>query len=199
MTRSEIKSLATSLTAIPADADTLPRFIDDVFNEVAFSANPPFLKAALKTLTAGTATYSFETDMLRLIAAFYDDELLSEVDTTDLNAYSTTWAADSGTPTAITQDEITARDYTLYPNPSVSSSAIIPTHGEPYGEDFADNSLVLIYAENRTSSILDIFSIPFALEALAREFSYPSSHADPDFAAVCSNLSSFLGALIGAR
>jgi len=65
MTRSEIKTLATQLTAIPADADTLPRFIDDVFNEVAFSANPPFLKAALKTLTAGTATYSFERFLRR--------------------------------------------------------------------------------------------------------------------------------------
>jgi len=197
MTRDEIKTLAADLTIISADTDTLPRFVDDVFNESAFSNNPPFLKAAIKSLTAGTATYDFETDMLRLISAFYDDELLSEVTVDQLNAYSTTWPADSGSPVAITQDEEDSRTYTVYPNPSSTSDPVIPTHGEPYGEDYADNSLVIVYADNRESSILSIFSIPFALEALAREFSYPSSHVDLDFAATCRTISQLLGALIG--
>lgn len=199
MTRDEIKALAFLLTAISADADTLPRFIDDVFNEQAFSPTPQMLKAEIKKLTSGTATYAFETDMLKLVAAFYDDELLSLTTVDELNSYSTSWPSDSGDPKAITQDELDARNYTVYPNPSSTSDDSIPIHGEPYGEDFASNSLTIIYSDNREASIPEIFALPFILEALAREFSYPSSHADADYAEICRTLSTLFTSLIGVR
>lgn len=199
MTRNEIKSLAADLTIIPADADTLPRFVDDVFNEQAFSSSPQLLKATLKALTAGTATYAYETDMLRLLFAFYDDEFLSNVTVADLDAYATTWPTDSGDPKAITIDELDARNYTVYPNPSSTSDPSIPIHGEPLGEDFADNSLTLIYADNRSSAIPDIFALPLSLESLSREFAYPSSHSDLDYSAVCRTLAQLFSTLIGVR
>jgi len=197
MTRDEIKDLAFLLTAISADTDTLPRFVDDIFNEQGFSLTPQMLKAEIVALTAGTATYPFESDMLKLVYALFNDEPLSSTTVDDLNAYSTTWPADSGSPKAITQDEVDARNYTLYPNPDATSDAIIPIHGEPYGEDYADNNLVIIYSENREASIAGIYALPFALEALAREFSYPSDHTDGEYADACLTIATLLGQLIG--
>lgn len=199
MTRAEFKTFALLLTALSADADTFPRFIDDVFNERAFASNPQMVKAAIVALTSGTATYNFESDMLRLLAAFFNDERLSLSANDDLNALSTIWPAASGSPKAITQDEITARDYTLYPNPDINSDPLIPLHGEPYGEDYPANNLILIYAENRTGEFADIYSIPYALEALSREFAYPSDHTDTTYAEICKTLADFFTLLIEVK
>lgn len=196
MNRTEIKTLATSLSIITPDDDTLTQFISDIFDEAGFAPNPQMLKASIESVVSGTASYSFDADVYKLIRAFFNDEMLSFTSVSDLDAYATTWPADSGLPKAITQDEQSARNYTFYPNPNVNSTAIIPTHGEPLGEDYAADNLVLIYSENRTNNIADIYALPIAFEALAREFAYPSNHSDMAYSDICHKLAQILNRLI---
>ena len=196
MNRTDLRDLATSLTIIPLSTDTLSRFIDDIFNEIAFLPLPQFSKAEIIPLSSGTSVYDFPADALRLLHAFFNSEMLSLASNADLNAYATMWLADTGSPKAITLDEITARTYTLYPNPVLNSDPIIPIHGEPFGEDYPANNLVLIYADNRQSPIVDIYALSIALESLSREFTYPSDHTDTDYADTCKALSQLLSKLI---
>ena len=199
MTRDEIIALAGELAQSLQDADTLDTFINDVFHELAFLPEPPLLKALLKQITSGVATYSFESDMLRSIYAIMFDELLSPVTEQALDAYNDTWQSDSGTPTQLTQDALTARTYRLYPNPDTSSDAVIPIHGQPWGEDYPDGILALIYADDREANILDLYSLPLALDALGREFAYPSDHKDIAFADTCKSVAQLFYRLLGVK
>jgi len=192
MTRDEIKTLAVQLAKDLENADTLDIFINEVFDDVAKRINPPMLKAKIKALTSGTAEYTFETDMLYIHYLIMDDELLSPVNEKMLDAYSASWTTDTGTPTQYTTNLKTARKYTLYPIPDFNSDPLIPAHGEPFGEDYPDNSLVLIYSDDRESNIPSIFALPFAFDALAREFVYPSDHIDEAFGNTCYALSKLL-------
>jgi hypothetical protein len=199
MNRADIKTLAESLTTITTDSDTLGQFITDVFDENGFRSNPQMVKASLESVVSGTATYSFDSDVYKLIRVFFGSEMLSFTSANGLDAYSTTWGADSGLPKAITQDELTVRTYTLYPNPNVNSDPVIPVHGEPYGEDYPANNLTLIYSENRQDNIMDIYALPIAVEALSREFAYPSNHTDLEYSDTCKKLAELFNQLIGFK
>lgn len=199
MTRDEIITFAGKLAMSLQDADTFDVFVNDVFFELAFVPSPPLLKAYLKEITAGTATYSFESDMLRIIYAIMFDELLSPVSEADLDAYNATWQSDTGTPTQITQDALTARTYRLYPEPDTSSDSVVPVHGEPWGEDYPDGILPLIYADDREDDIQDIYAIPVSFDVLKREFSYPSVHEDLDFAFTSESISQLFYRLLGVK
>jgi hypothetical protein len=126
------------------------------------------------------------------------DELLSQSSEIDLEAYSKEWRTDSGDPLAYTQDIITARSYRLYPEPDFTSDPLIPIHGQPWGEDFPDDSLVLIYSDNREAHIPEFYSLPIAFDTLFREFSYPSDHEDQEFSTICQELSKLLYAFAGS-
>lgn len=199
MTRDEIITLAGQLAQSLQDADTLDIFTNDVFHELAFLPSPPLLRAILKVITSGTAVYDFESDMLRIIYAIMYDELLSPVSEQALDAYNDTWQSDSNTPTQITQDAMTARTYRLYPEPDTTSSAVIPIHGQPWGEDYPDDILALVYADDRESGILDLYSLPIAFDSLRREFDYPSDHRDKNFAETCGAVSDLFYRLLGVK
>jgi len=192
MTRAELITLAGSLAKDLDNADTIDVFINEVFRDNAFKPEPLMAEAAIKALTATTAEYSYESDMLRIIYAIMEDILLSPVSEQSLDAYSTTWNTDTSKPNMITEDDVDARKYLLYPIPDTTSSALIPAHGEPYGEDFPDDSLVLIYSDDRETDISPIYSLPFAFDSLYREFIYPSDHTDESFANTCFLLSRLL-------
>lgn len=197
MTRDEIITFAGEIARSLQDADTLDVFTNDVFDDLATRSAPGMIEAKIKALTSGVATYDFEPDMIRIVYAIMEDALLSPETEPNLDAYAATWEADSGTPVAITQDHETARTYRLYPNPDFTSDPLIPIHGEPWGEDWPENSLALIYADNREDNIADIYAIPVAFDALAREFAYPSNHIDSAFSATCKALSQLFYRFIG--
>lgn len=199
MTRDQIISLATELAHSLHDADTLDTYTNDIFHELAMLPSPQMTEAFLGSVTSGTATYSFESDMLRIVYAIMHDELLSPVVEADLEAYSATWTTASGTPTQFTQDMLTARTYLLYPIPNFTSSPLIPTHGEPFGEDYPANSLVLIYADDRETDISSIYALPIAFDALSREFTYPSDHTDLNFAGLSLAISQLFYQLLGVK
>jgi len=197
MTRDEIITFAKDLAQSLQDDDTLDVFMDDVFDDISRLPFMPMLKAKIKALTSGTAEYDFEDDMLAIKHIIMDDELLSRTQERMLDMYSATWQVDTGTPTQYTIDEVSARKYLLYPIPNFNSDPLIPTHGEPYGEDFPDNSLVIIYADDREADIPSIMAIPLAFDALAREFDYPSDHIDAAFVAGCIGISQLFYRILG--
>lgn len=197
MTRAEILTLSQSLCFSKADADALAAYIDASLRDEALVDKPFSIKAEIVDLTSGTANYSFESDMIKVISMFYNGNLLSETDSRGLSAYNQTWPGDSGDPVAFTQDEITAHTYTLYPNPDTTSDPLIPVHGEPFGEDFPDNSLTLIYADKRDSDICELYGLPIAFDILNREFSRPSTHTDNAIAEVFGEVSNLFQSLLG--
>lgn len=182
MTRAELKTFAAKLTALASNATSLDTFVDDVFNELQIRDDAQMVKNLSKLVTAGTATYAYESDMLRIVEALYDDELLSETLKEAISAYDVGWIDNSGTPVAITQDETDARNYTLFPKP-----------------DTTETKLHLIYADDRSTDILDIFALPISLDALRREFAYPSAHADLEAAKNYDNLAKLFYALLGYK
>jgi hypothetical protein len=192
MTRDEIQDLAKSLALNLHETDTIDSFINDVFYELGLRTRPPFIQSKIKAITSGTSTYTFETDMLRVVYLIMFDELLSQASENDLEAYSKTWRTDTGDPLSFTQDIITARSYRLYPEPDFTSDPLIPINGQPWGEDFPDDSLVLIYSDNREDNIPSFYSLPIAFDTLFREFSYPSDHEDQEFSLICQDLSKLL-------
>jgi hypothetical protein len=157
------------------------------------------IEAAIKALTSGTHTYDFEDDMLSIIYALMDDELLSPCEEAALDAYSTTWQSETGTPTQFTQDAITAREYRLYPEPDFTSDPLIPIHGEPFGEDFPANSLTLLYSDNREADISPIYALPIAFDALSREFAYPSNHTDQSFSYISQLIAQLIYTILGVH
>ncbi len=188
MNRAEIIILAASLAKSLHDVDTLDTYINDVFHILGTLPKPQMVESYLKEITSGTSAYSYESDMLSIAYAIMYDELLSQCDERHFDAYSDTWQSETGTPTQFAQDSQTAREYRLYPEPNFSSSALIPAHGEPFGEDYPSNILTLIYADDREDNIPDIYSLPIAHDALSREFLQPSDHTDINYAALCSNI-----------
>ena len=172
---------------------TISQYFDDTVERFALLPAPVFTKHALVTLTAGTETYDFESDMLRLLHAIFDDASLFMTDEDALEAYSTTWRSASGTPLAVTQDWL-ARQYTLYPNPDANSGV---AGAEPLGEDYPDDILWIIYAQDRASAIQEYYALPLAILTLAREFSYATLHYDPEFAEQCNQLGQLMLALLG--
>ncbi len=199
MTRAEVLVILNELALDLGDADSLTIFFDETLRLLALSEEPPWCKAEIKALSSGTNTYAFEDDMLQIIEMIMHDELLSYASEKSLDAYSEDWQADTGTPTDYTTDNVAPRYYRLYPEPDFSSDAIIPTHGQPWGEDWPDDSLALIYADYRESDILDIFALPISFISIAQEFSYPSDHTNLEYATVCKGIVSLLSMLVGVR
>lgn len=199
MVRSDIITIINTLAKDLNDPDTTDTFLDEVFFDSARRVTPPSVEATIKSVTSGTSEYSFESDMLRILYAIMDDTLLSPTEEMMLDAYSSTWQSDTGTPVAFTQDDIEARNYILYPEPDFTSDALIPVHGEPFGEDWPDNSLLLIYADDKEDNISSIYALPYAFDTIAREFLYPSDHADLKFASLSYAFSQLLYKLVGIK
>jgi len=173
--------------------DTLTYFFDDVMDELGKKASPSFVNQALEQVTAATAEYSFETNMIRPLYIFYNDQMLFEASESDFQAYSQSWRADSGTPFAYTLDNVSAiNKYKLYPNPDTSGAA----PGD-WTTGFVANNLSIIFSERRVADIEDYYVLPIAFDILQREFSYPSDRTDLAFASVCSEIAALLYRLAG--
>lgn len=202
MDRTDIKTIAQNLafSELPS-IDTLDRYLSDVFDILGLSAKqPPCVQAALKAFTLGVDGYTFEADILRIIYMLFSNYLMHPVNERELNVYDSTWYNDSNdNPRVYVIADRTARTYTVYPPPAVNSSAYIPTVGEPFGDDYPANNAVIIYSDNRITNIPDIYALPSAFDALAKEFTYPSDHEDTDFAAGCEIVSNLLYALVGLK
>lgn len=195
LSKAQILSFASFLALDLENATTLSDYFDDVVEAWAMSNNPPFWVAALVELTADTCTYDFESDMCRLLFSFFDDAPLLLCSEQSLKGYDNDWSAATGTPVAITTDFLNSK-YRLYPCPDATSGS---TGGlsQPWGEDYPDDILAILYADSRSSAIEELFAIPLALSALSREFTYHSLQEDISFSEVCSEISNLFMGLLG--
>lgn len=196
-TKNEILALLRELFQDLPDSDTIDVFYDEVIAAVGRLPDPFFVRIVQQTLTSGTAIYDYKTDMLRILHAIMADTMLYETTEDDLNAYSQSWSDDTGNPVAYTIDKVTHRTYRLYPEPDFNSGAFIPTEAQPYGVDYPDDILCLIYADNRTSAIEDFFVLYIIFAVAEKEFEYPSDHTDAELAKLCGQIAQLFYALAG--
>jgi hypothetical protein len=193
VSKANILSFASFLGLDLEDDTTIAEMYDDVVNHWAFLPIPPFQKATLVSLTLGTSIYDFEADMVRELWAVFEDSELLFCSEDSLEAYESTWRDDTGDPEALTSEQLT-NQYRVYPIPVANSGA---AGAEPYGEDYPDDILFLLYADKRVASIAEIYEIPIALKVLAREFMYDSQHQDLGFSEACSQIGQIFLSLLG--
>jgi hypothetical protein len=194
--KAQILTLCGTLARDLEASDTIDDFFDDVIYSLFDYSPPIFLEDELVSLTDGTATYDFETNMLRLLYAIMEDASLLMTDDNSLQGYSNEWRAAEGTPVAISIDDL-QHQYTLYPTPDFDSGVLVPAHGEPLGEDYPDDQLYILFKEYRNSSIQDYYALPIALSTLSREFTFSSLHVDVEFASLCDTLFQVMIKLLG--
>lgn len=195
LSKAQLTTFAGSIAKSQQDSTTFSQFFDDVMDELGRLDTAPFASVAFEAVVSGTATYSFESTMIRPLYIFLEDELLSPVTQQDLEAYSQTWSADTGTPIAYTVDEINARTYQLYPEPDTSGSIA----GADWASNYPSDALALIFTEDRSTDIEDYYALPITFDCLAREFSYLSDHYDIDYAKLCAQLAEILYQLAGVK
>lgn len=196
LSKADILALLRDLFHDLPDTDTIEVFYDEVVAAIGRSPRPLFIKADQQSLTAATATYAYKADMLRILHAFMDDTPLLMTTEDDLNAYSQAWSDDTGTPVAFAIDSVSHRTYKLFPIPDTTSGAYIPTEAQPFGVDYPDDILALIYTDSRVASIDDHYALYVVFAIAEKEFEYPSDHMDVDLAALCGQLAQLFYALI---
>lgn len=179
-----------SFLALDLENDTtISDYFDDIINRWSLIPDPPFQKATLVELSSGTGVYDYEADMLTPVYLVYIDKEIFPSSEHSLGAYSRDWRTESGIPKAYVTEELT-RQYLLWPIPNANSGS---TGGlsEPYGEDYPDDILFLLYSDDRSTAIQEIYQIPIALQTLSREFAYSSLQQDTDFSTVCNQVADF--------
>lgn len=187
MNKASILGLVRALANTALDESTLDAYFSDVLYELGRSPRP-LVEAELFAVASGTAGYSFPANAVTLLHAFFGSAQLSPSDKASLEAYSSTWRSDSGTPFAYTVDEQTGRAFRLYPTPSASSAALSFPTGTPFGVDFPSNAGCLIFSSARTEDIQPWVGYAIALKVLAKEFAKPTNKQDVDFADACNQL-----------
>lgn len=197
MNKSTIIQLVEDIARVTLDPDTIARYYDDALEDVCKFDRPPLVTSEMIEITAGTATYDYPTDAVKIVNAFYDSTQLLPCIISALDAYSDDWRDDSGDPWAFTRDETDKDTYTLYPNPQSSSGAFSFPNAAPMGEDFPDDTVVLIYSQRRDDDIPDWLVFVLVFDILAREFARPSDHQDAEFSDACRSASQLF--LVAAR
>lgn len=190
MTKAEILLLTQDMARGQANDDTIDVFFDEVLYNLAKSANPLLTNAELVDLTSGTAVYALPPTAIRIRHAFFENKKLFRAKRDQAEAYSSTWRSGSGDPQAFLTDEETARNFRLYPTPSVST-VWDDFFIDPLGDDYPDNIVALIFNESRTDVIYDWLVYYIVFEILYREFVRPSDHQDIEWAGLCNKLASF--------
>jgi hypothetical protein len=193
LTKAQLTTFASTMMHAQHDTTSFSQFFDDVMDQLGALDNPPFVDYAFEAIVDGTASYSYESTMLKPLYIYHGDELLSPVTQQDLEAYSQTWQTDEGTPIAYTIDEQNAETYRLYPKPDFDGSIT----GANLHAGYPTTALCLIFSEDRSTDIEDYYVLPVTFDCMAREFSIPSDHQDIPFADVCAELATMLYHLAG--
>ncbi len=193
LTKAQLTTFASLICHAEHDTTTFSQFFDDIIDELGKAPKPVFAEYAFEAIVSGTDEYSYETKMLRPIAIFFDDMLLSETGEKELEAYSATQQSDTGDPVAYTLENVDARKYRVYPIPDANGSI----SGANWSTGYPDGALALIFVEDRSTDIEDYYALPITFDCIAREFAYPSDHQDVEYAKVCADLAKLMHVLAG--
>ena len=191
LNKAQLTTFASLICHAELDTTTFSQFFDDVIDELKDAPKPVFADYAFEAIASGVDEYSYETTMLRPIAIFFDDALLSKTGEKELEAYSATQRSDTGDPVAYTLENVDARKYRVYPIPDANGAI----GGADWASNYPDGALALIFVEDRSTDIEDYYVLPITFDCIAREFAYPSDHQNVDYAKVCANLAKLMYAL----
>lgn len=178
--RADVLSLVQLLANNAADAALINAFYDEAV--ISLAEQRWLTQASLITLTEGVTTASLPGNAVEILGLYYDNEALTEMNLTDLKyIFGENWRQQKGRPRAYTEEAETRKTVEVCPAPNVPSSAVIPVHGLPLGEDFPTYNGVIINSETRNDVPVHL-ELPLALLILRREYARESDHQDLAFA-----------------
>ena len=194
MSRATVLQRVQDLSLSQADATAIDRYYDDVIYDLG--RRPWLTEASLIAVTAGTAVYSPDVSVLRIVNIFYDDRTLYESNNRELEAtFGSSWQDRRGTPVAYTFEDENALDFRLVPKPELNSKDFSFVFGSPMGLDFPEYSVAIIHTE-KVEDLPTWLELPVAFEILFREFSRQSDHQDPTFAVTCKQIAELMFQMI---
>lgn len=193
MSKSDVLSLVNQFAFDRPDPSLISRTYDDLLR--VLTARPVLAQFTLITVEAGQSTFTLPEEALSLHAVFYDTRHLDHSTPTDLEAWSTHWRDETGTPIAYTTTHETDRTFRLYPAPVVPYALYNPLGGPPFGSGHPPNTLTICYSTGGESTPRHLELI-LMLDTLTTEYSRESRHRDPAFAKACSDLSAVCQQLI---
>jgi len=200
-TKTNILALALEIggrdayNAYVGDENRMSEYFDEVITELAKSLSAPFMDATQIRALDSTSVYSYPTGAERLEAVFFDTQQLSKTNVNELEALSSAWRTDEGTPFAWTQDRTTARTFQIYPMPDANGDTLPGTL--VWGSTFPSDDLALIYTESRENDLADWAALYVAYSVLSREFSRISDHQDIRFSKLCDAVASLTASIAG--
>ncbi len=184
-TRSDSESLAT--------ATTRSAYYDEAVSEHGLIREGA-MDAEFVAVTNGTATYTFPTDAVRVLAWIFDATTLRPTNRRALEAYDSEWRTRRGTPQSFTMQDEDARTVRLVPVPDAAGQAI--STSTPFADVFPDGNLTAIYTDGGDDHpVWD--ELWLALDVLSREFARDSDHIDTEFATAAGQLATVVRILVG--
>lgn len=193
MAKANVLQLVQDISSNQADATAIDRYYDDVVRDLG--QHPWLTQATLISITAGTAIYTPATSVIRILDTYYDDRVLRPATLKEMESINPAWRDARGTPIAYVNEDETAKDFRLYPNPEVTSKDFIFLFGSPFGLDYPEYAVAIVHTETR----IDLpawLEMPTAFEVLAREFMRESNHQDVAFAKMCKQVADLLLSLV---
>jgi len=181
MTEAQLTAFVQLLAHSKGSATTLAYFFDDAMEALA-KTTAPFVATEAFNISDSTATYSYPTAAIRILAVLIDGEQIPYATFADLENYSTTWqsAAESDTTLAWTTEDQDARTIRIWPTPINDNNG----------------AGLFLFSTTRTTDLPEFCILPVAFEMLYQEFAYPSDHQDFEFSQLCKEFSGVLKTLI---
>ena len=140
--------------------------------------------------------FPFPDDALVLHEVWYEDRALDAMTHDELTALAVQWQAHSGPPIAFSVENLSLREFQLYPAPTIPSDPLLMLHfGGAFGIDYPSGNAVVL----ATRFLLDIPSwleLPLIYGMLSREYALESDHQDLDFAQGCAHVAALLFSML---
>ncbi len=194
MTKALSLTLASTLSLSQLSEDHLAPFYDEAV--YALGALPYLLNMSLIAVTQDQSTFTFPDNFLSLLEVWHDDRALDSMTHAELLTLSTQWQEHKGPPLAYTEENLSLRQFRLYPIPPLPSDPLLMLHyGGAFGLDYPTGNVVLL----ATQFIQDLPSwleLPLVLGMLAREYALESPHQDMAFAQGCAHVNQLLMAML---
>ena len=164
---------------------------------VIFTAPGDPLGSPYKTvIVLAEGVYAFPASALTLYEIWYEDRGLDMMTHDELNALAVQWQEQRGSPMAYSVDNVSLREFKLYPTPVIPGDPLLMLHfGGAFGIDYPSGNAVLL----ATQFLLDIPSwleLPLIYMILAREYALESDHQDTDFARGCAQIGTLLFSML---
>jgi hypothetical protein len=190
MTKAASLDLASVLVLAQLSPDRLAPLYDEAI--YALGGLPYLLNLALVSVNQTSGISSFPDNALALQEVWYEDRALDMMTQDELSALAVQWQEHHGAPLAFSVENLSLRQFRLYPIPTTPSDTMVMSHfGGAFGMDYPSGNAVLL----STQFLLDVPSwleLPLIYMILAREYALESDHQDLAFAKGCAQVGTLL-------